>query len=112
MRSLVLRCRAALAGVGGIGLTAHSWAATQAHAAPPEALPTHFAGEALTVALAFCFPALVAGAYLGLKRMNARLGGRSLTVLMLAVIVLATTAYLVEDANALLQRAGLASTAP
>ena len=76
--------------------------------APPQTLPTHFAGEALTVALAFCFPALAAGAYLGVQRINARLGARSLAALLVAVVAIGATAYLVEDAGSLLQRAGLA----
>lgn len=80
--------------------------AAQANTAP---LPTQFAGEALTVALAFAFPALVAGAYLAVQRLNARLGARTLMVLVAVLAVVGTLAAVIEDKTALLQRAGLAS---
>jgi hypothetical protein len=104
MRPIVLRSQAALTSACLI-----TWSSQVAYGAPPQTMPTHFAGEALTVALAFCFPALAAGAYLGLQKMTARLGARSISALCLALGAIGATAYLVEDAGGLLQRAGLAS---
>jgi hypothetical protein len=72
-------------------------------------VPAHFAGEALTVAIAFALPAMVAGAYLALQRLNARFGARTLVILGATLVAVGLLAAVIEDKTALLQRAGLAS---
>lgn len=72
-------------------------------------LPTHFAGEVVTVALAFAFPALVAGAYLALQRITQRFGARSLVALALVVGAVGTATALLVEPSDLWQRVGLAS---
>ncbi len=60
---------------GVVGLIA--LAIAPAAGAPSKgSLPTTFIGEAATVALAFSFPALLAGAYLGIRGMMRKIGLR------------------------------------
>jgi uncharacterized membrane protein HdeD (DUF308 family) len=92
----------------GILLVAASCIVAIPAAASP-GLPTQFAGEALTVALAFALPALLAGAYLGLQSLRRRVGARTLILLgVIAAIVGALTFFAPDWSNDALQWAGLA----
>jgi hypothetical protein len=91
-----------------IGLPAHASEGTNLSQASA-LVPSQFAGEALTVAVAFALPAIVAGAYLALERLNARFGGRTLMIAGVTLGAVGLLVAVVEDKAALLQRAGLAA---
>jgi hypothetical protein len=64
-------------------------------ASPTAFLPATFLGEVAVVALAFSMPALVAGLWLGLKRLGQRLGRRGALVgASLGVMAASAAAFL------------------
>jgi hypothetical protein len=87
------------------------WLMTTSHTAraASEALPEHFAGEALTVAFAFALPALAAGAYLTLQGLSQKFGGKTLAVVALGLAMAGVAVSLFGGPADVLQRVGLAS---
>jgi hypothetical protein len=70
-------------------------------------LPATFAGEALTVALAFAFPALAAGAYLGARRVLSRFGRRSVWIVASATAMIIGAMVLADQRPDLMDLAAL-----
>ena len=74
----------------------------------PNGLPGTFIGEALTVALAFTLPALVAGAWIGARRVGRALGLKGALAIATLAIAAAFAGAVVEQRPDLLPRlAGL-----
>lgn len=67
-------------------------------------LPATWVGEALTVAMAFALPAVVAGLFVGARRVTQRLGKRSFVLVSLVALVVAIGAVVVDQRPEVVQQ--------
>ena len=98
---------AALTGIPAITLLATMPAASSSVLGLPvgkNGLLTTWAGEALTVALAFALPAVLAGMFVGVRRAGQRLGTRGIVLVAAAMLVAGLGAVAVDQQPELITR--------